>query len=275
MTVLGLETRTRGISRNGEPASEATRRRIEWKPEKSAVVICDMWDDHHCLSAAKRTAEMAPRVNEAVSGLRGQGTLIVHSPCGCMEFYRGSPQRRLAEQAPFASVPCEFGWNGWDTWREREIRELYGRTPLPDGLIDIGPCSCHGSEPCCEEGYYPWTRQIDTIQMMDDDAVTASGQELYNLLEQRGIDDVIVMGVHTNVCVLSQPYGIRQLVYMGKRPLLCRDLTDSFHRCDEDHFEGTDVIIEYIEAFWCPTITSDQLIGGEMFRFRDDKRKIV
>ena len=80
------------------------------------------------------------------------------------------------------------------------------------------------------------------------------------------------MGVHTNACVLSQPYGIRQLVYLGKRPLLCRDLTDSFHRYDMGHFQGTDLIIEHVERYWCPTVTSDQIAGGEPFRFREDQR---
>lgn len=75
------------------------------------------------------------------------------------------------------------------------------------------------------------------------------------------------MGVHTNVCVLGRPFGIRQLVYLGKRPLLCRDLTDSFHRWPAGHVAGTDLIVSHIETFWCPTVTSDQLVGGEAFVF--------
>jgi hypothetical protein len=30
------------------------------------------------------------------------------------------------------------------------------------------------------------------------------------LLEGRGIQDVVIMGVHANRCVLGRPYGIRQ-----------------------------------------------------------------
>jgi nicotinamidase-related amidase len=41
---------------------------------------------------------------------------------------------------------------------------------------------------------------------------------VFNMLEQRDIDDVVIMGVHTNLCVLGRPFGIRQLVYAGKRP---------------------------------------------------------
>ena len=94
------------------------------------------------------------------------------------------------------------------------------------------------------------------------DAVTDDGQEVFNLLEQAGIADVIVMGVHTNVCVLGRPYGIRQLVRLGKRPVLCADLTDSFHRDPHGHAWGTAQIVAHIERRWCPVATSDMLVGA-------------
>jgi hypothetical protein len=73
------------------------------------------------------------------------------------------------------------------------------------------------------------------------------------------------MGVHTNVCVLRRLFGIRQLVYVGKRPMLCRDLTDGFHRDARGHQWGTEHVIAHIERRWCPTVTSDQLVGGVAF----------
>jgi len=39
------------------------------------------------------------------------------------------------------------------------------------------------------------------------------------------------------------------------------------------HFKGTELIIEYIEKYVCPTITSDQVIGGNVFRFKGDEEK--
>lgn len=68
------------------------------------------------------------------------------------------------------------------------------------------------------------------IKIHDADAVTADGQEVFNLLRQRGIDNVIIMGVHTNRCVLGRPFGIRQMAYLKKNVVLCRDLTDSYQR---------------------------------------------
>lgn len=236
--------------------------RPDWDPARAAVVICDMWDAHHCVAAAGRVAELAPRIDETASALRRQGALIIHAPADCADFYAGTPARNRAIRAPHAEAPAAFAWHSWNPERE---------AALPPAFTDPGPCACHAAEPCCRPGPpYPWTRQIASIGIADEDAVSDDGQEVFNLLEERGIDDVIVMGVHANICVLSRWYGIRQLVYLGKRPILCRDLTDSFHSDPGGHFRGTDLVIAHIERYWCPTVTSDQLVGGEPFRFRDD-----
>src|SRR2546425_327808 len=38
----------------------------EWDPKKTALIICDMWDDHWCKSAARRVTELAGPMNEVV-----------------------------------------------------------------------------------------------------------------------------------------------------------------------------------------------------------------
>jgi hypothetical protein len=51
----------------------------------------------------------------------------------------------------------------------------------------------------------------------------------------------------------------------GKRPVLCRDLTDSYHRDPHGHLWGNDQMIAHVERYWCPTLTSDQVIAETMF----------
>ena len=261
MTESTLDVRTR-LADDG--SFEAVSRSMKWQPNKIAVIICDMWNDHHCVSAGRRVVELAPRMNEVVAAMREKGSLIIHSPSDCMAFYKDTPQRRRAEAAPHADAAVEFKWNKWDLDHE---------SPLPAYISEPGPCACHVEEPCCETGYYPWHRQIDTLEIADGDAISEYGQEVYNLLQQRDIEDVVVMGVHTNVCVMSRPFGLRQMVYLGKRPLLCRDMTDPLHQDPAGHFPGADIIIEHIERHWCPTVTSDQLVTvGKEFRFAEDER---
>ena len=113
---------------------------------------------------------------------------------------------------------------------------------------------------------------------MQGDAITDSAEGYY-LMRQRGIENVIIMGVHTNMCVLGRPFGIRQLVRQGLNVALMRDMTDSMYnpkmRPQVSHIRGTELVIEHIEKYWCPTITSSDLLGGPAFRFEEDKRPHV
>lgn len=234
--------------------------RLDWESAKIAVVICDMWNTTQCVSAARRVVDMAPRVNEVAARLREDGALIVHAPGGCMEYYAGTPARERAQRAVPAASPVPVDWHDWDAARE---------PPLPPPLADDTPCSCEPGEPCTMGGPpYPWTHQIESIEIAPADAVTDDGNELFALLEGRGIQDVVIMGVHANRCVLGRPYGIRQSVYWGKQPVLCRDLTDSCHRDPRGHLWGNEQMISHIERYWCPSLTSNQLVGGAEFHFR-------
>jgi nicotinamidase-related amidase len=245
-------------------------REVHWDPRKTALIVCDMWDGHWCRGAAARVVEMAGPVNKAVQAARQRGILIIHAPSTTVDFYRGTQQRRRAQEAPFAMTKAPLttsprwgtAWCWPDPAREPEL-------PIDDS--DMG-CDC--DEKC--EIRTPWKRQIAAIEIADEDAVTDNGQELFNLFSQRGIDHVLILGVHLNMCVLGRPFGIRQLVQQGKDVVLVRDLTDTMYNHEKrpqvDHFTGTDLMVEHVERHWCPTITSVDLTGGEPFRFREDQR---
>jgi hypothetical protein len=76
------------------------------------------------------------------------------------------------------------------------------------------------------------------------------------------------------MCVLGRPFGLRQMAKNGKNVVLMRDMTDTMYNPKRapfvSHFKGTELIVEHIEKFVCPTITSDQMIGGKAFRFKGD-----
>ncbi|MBN2476759.1 MAG: isochorismatase family protein [Pirellulales bacterium] len=261
-----LHTRSRPEMNKGTFHFPLVYQTVQWDPRKTAVVICDMWDQHWCKSATARVAEMAPRMNALISVAREQGALIVHCPSGTLDFYKDTPGRKLARQAPAVEprVPLQ-GWCSLDVQREGQ------RLPIDDS---DGGCPC---QPPCPGGH-PWTRQIATIEIKPGDAITDNA-EAYYLMQQRGIENVIVMGVHTNMCVLGRPFSIRQMVYQGKNVVLVRDLTDSMYNPRREpfvsHFRGTEMVVEHIEKYWCPTITSSDFLGGPAFRFREDTRAHV
>ena len=146
-----------------------------------------------------------------------------------------------------------------------------GVLPIDDS--DMG-CSCAGTKCEIREA---WKRQISTIELAPEDALTDNGQETWNLLEERKIKNVILCGVHLNMCVLGRPFAIRQQVYLGKNVALMRDFTDTMYNPDRppgvDHFTGTDMVIEHVEKYWCPSFSSSDLTGKAPFRFKEDGRR--
>ena len=141
--------------------------------------------------------------------------------------------------------------------------------PLPIDDSD-GGCSCE--TPC--KSYRAWSRQIADLDILAGDAITDSAEAFY-LMKQRGIENVIVMGVHTNMCVLGRPFSIRQMVQQGMNVLLMRDMTDTMYNPKRSpyvsHFDGTRLVVQHIERHWCPTIESTPFTGKPAFRFEGDR----
>lgn len=264
---LTLRSRTKAPGQESFAVSEKS---AGWDTRKTALIICDMWDDHWCKSAAARVGELTGPIDELVRTARARGVFIIHAPSTCTSFYKDTPQRQRAQRAPFAATPIplvateRWGtcWNWPDGKRE---------APLPIDDSDMG-CDCAVKCTIREA----WTRQTAGIAIAEGDAITDHGQETWNLLAERGIDQVIICGVHLNMCVLGRPFAIRQQVGLGKKVALIRDLTDTMYNPERppgvNHFAGTDLVIEHVEKYWCPTIMSSDITGKPAFRFKHDPR---
>ena len=259
---LNLKLRRLVETEKGSGQWRVTENSVTWEPAGTVAVICDMWDQHWCKGATARVAEMAPRMNDLISELRTRGVLIIHCPSDTMKYYEGTPGRQLAQSAAKATTTTPLqGWFSLNSVKE---------PPLP---IDDSDGGCD-DEPRCKEGS-PWRYEISTLEIKKGDAITDSG-EAYNLMRQRGITNVLIMGVHQNMCVLGRPFSIRQMVYQGQNVVLVRDLTDSMYNSRQkpfvDHFTGNALVCWHIEKYWCPTITSDQILGGKPFHFAADPK---
>jgi nicotinamidase-related amidase len=247
------------------------QKKVAWEPKKTALIVCDMWDDHWCKSAARRVAELAGPLNEVVRTARSKGVFIIHAPSSVTAFYKDTPQRKRALAAPFAPTPVPLAtaerWGTAWCWTDGK-RE--GVLPIDDS--DMG-CDCAVKCPIREA----WTRQTPALDVALGDAITDNGQETWNLLTQRGIDNVMICGVHLNMCVLGRPFAIRQMVRLGKNVALVRDLTDTMYNPERppgvSHFQGTELMVQHVEKYWCPSFTSSDLTGKPAFRFKDDPRR--
>lgn len=268
---LVLRGRVRDVEKN-----TATERQMPIAPKRTAVIVIDMWDTHHCYNAVQRVVEMAPRMNQVIEKCRDLGMTIVHAPSSCMDAYKDHPGRKRAKDAPTAkNLPADI-----NVWCHKIPSEDKGKYPLDasDGGCDSDPIEqAKHREALIKMGRNPnapWKSQYDVLKMHDIDIVSDSGVEIWNVLEDRKINDVIILGVHTNMCVLGRPFGLRQMAKNGKNVVLVRDMTDTMYNPKKapfvNHYKGTELIVEHIERFVCPTITSDQIVGGKPFRFKAD-----
>lgn len=266
-----VEVNLRSRQKNAEGTWQEVNNSEVWDPQKTAIIVIDMWDAHWCESATQRVVELAPRMNEVLASARQKGIFIVHAPSGTMDYYSEYPQRKRAMELPFHAAPQGFPINDW-CYLDPNVEE-----PLPIDDTD-GGCDkpCADGNPCRE--FSAWTKQTDLLEIHEADYITDKGQEVFNLLSEKNIDNVIIMGVHTNMCILGRPFAIRQLANLDKNVVLMRDLTDSMYNPERSpnvsHFEGTDLVIDHVEKYWAPTLLSTDFVGGNRFVFAEDTRTL-
>ncbi|MFQ5733762.1 MAG: isochorismatase family protein [Planctomycetaceae bacterium] len=223
---------------------------VEWNASETAIIICDMWDNHYCKSSAQRVDAMAPKMNRVITAARNHGVMIIHAPSSCMDKYADTPYRKRMQQAKFHKPPVPLKrWCYLEPEREKRLPIDDRRSPCDDPVV--GP------------RVRKYTRQHKAIKIIGYDGVSDKGPEIYNMLRALGIKNVAIMGVHTNMCVLGRPFGIRQMVKVGFNVALVRDLTDAMYDPREypyvSHTRGTQLVVEHIEKFWCPSILGKDL----------------
>jgi nicotinamidase-related amidase len=230
---------------------------VTWNASETAIIICDMWADHPCKMAAMRVARMAPRMNEVVSLARDHGVAIIHAPSSGMKYYEETPYRERMKAARPATPPVPI--ERWCYHNEKHE----GPWPIVDDIAR-GEAKVTGcDDPIARPHEETDRHQHAGIQIIGYDGISDKGQEIFNFLEQEGRNNVVLMGVHTNMCVLGRPFGIRQQKYLGKNVVLCRDLTDALYDPRDEphvsHARGVELVIEHIEKYWCPSILGESL----------------
>lgn len=212
---------------------------------RTAIVITDMWDRHWCAGATNRVEQIAKRMEPVLEEARRAGILIVHAPSETMDFYANSPGRLLARNAPQSAPPDEL-----------TIED--GPLPIDDS---DGGCDTPG-----DKEHKAWTRENPELTIAPGDVISDQGREIYNVLKQHGIDTILYMGVHANMCILNRSFGVRQMSKWGFRCIIVRDLMDAMYnpasRPFVSHAEGTELVFEFIERYWAPSTTSSSLVAG-------------
>jgi len=247
---LRLHLRERREEPAGSGKLKVVERTVDWEASETAIIVCDMWDDHHCKLAAQRVGVMTPRMNQVLTAARDRGVMIIHAPSETMNIYAGSPYRQRMETAKAVKPPVPI-----DRRCDRDPKHEPPTLPVDRDL------DC--DDPRLGPVVRRHSRQHAGLDIIGYDGISDSGQEIYNFCEQEGIKNIVLMGVHTNWCILARPFGVRQMLRLGKNVVLARDLTDALYDPRQpphvSHARGTEMVVEHIERYLCPSILSADL----------------
>lgn len=248
--VLRLHLRERQSEAADRGRVRVVERTVDWNVAETAVIVCDMWDDHRCQIAAQRVGVLARKMNPILTAARDRGLMIIHAPSETMDVYSATPYRLRMQQAKVVTPPVPI--------------QRCARDPVRDvGLLPVDP------QLDCDDPVFPpagrkHTRQNAAIDIIGFDGISDRGDEIYNFCEQEGIKNIALVGVHTNWCILARTFGVRQMVKLGRNVVVVRDMTDALYDPREpphvSHARGTELVVEHIERNWCPSVVSNDLI---------------
>ena len=152
-------------------------------------------------SRGERTGRFHDSAHERGAGRcrRTHGALIIHAPSDTMTFM---PITRRGDGRKHCHSSTHRRRLIMPTRRYRSMTPTRGRIPVKPAL------SC------------AWSRQHAALVMDDErDLITDNGSEVYRALRHYEIEQLLIMGVHTNMCVLRRSFAIKQMVRWGVQSL--------------------------------------------------------
>lgn len=209
---------------------------------------------------------------------------VILAPSGFdMQRFKDYPARVNVTRLPHHALPASNGF----------LPDHGGNGPFAT------PCMCQikSRKPGSSDPQFACARvpsdhnQHAAIRVTDQDYLIAAGeyregtrsaiqswgepaqQELWNLVQERGITHLLYTGFATNMCIINREFAMIQVKRLGLRPILVRDATlsityDGYNpmtRSLDTLFRpqtGTRFGIEYIEERIGPSIDSAQIVDA-------------
>lgn len=231
-------------------------------PDKTAIVVVDMWADHFCKQARVHFDALAGRLNIALGTFRALGVHIIHAPAGAYDHYAKWPQAKatmdiytLAPAHPFNRRRPQL----------ENMAHIDQRVPSVPWKME-GGCEC--DPPCDTSGWgYPHELhpglEIAEADFMAIGPDVEMAERVWSVVCAHGITRLFYTGVAMNMCVLNRHFGmIPMSFFYGVETALIRDLSESFWIGPPfiSHEAAYARVVGYIETYIAPTVTSTQLI---------------
>jgi hypothetical protein len=174
-------------------------------PRHIGIIVVDPWNFHWCKTATMRVDALIPRINRSLAACRSLGVTIMLCPSDVVDNYVGWPQREIVLAMSKRAVP-----------------------PLQSILCPAPPggrgCAC-GHDHCVPN--FGWDAMHPDLKIGHDDFIADTLQDVWTICQDRQLTHLIYAGVHTEVCLLGKPMGLRNLKAAGIKCILARDLTDA------------------------------------------------
>ena len=218
---------------------------LKWKPKKTAIIVVDMWDKHHCQPSQKRIVLLAKKINRFLFSMRKLGVQVVFAPSGVTSFYRDFKARKKIKKIisnlknPSKKLPKSH------------------EAPPPPIPVKSG---CENSN---NKQGAPWSRQNAILEIMQNDVISDNDYEIVNFLTAQKIETVLYAGVHSNICIPYRSFGMKNLREYGFSVVLIRDLTDSYTTPTDNYPSQklrNEAVIKYIETYIGFTVDSLQFL---------------
>lgn len=256
---LPVTLRSQSPSTVGREEWITTNRVVEWEASKTAIIVVDMWDKHWCTTATTRVAELATPMNATLESARKLGVQVVFAPSDVTSFYASEPARLRTVALPRAELP-----------------------PRKNLTVPPFPLSTATNDGCDvpDKPYAAWKRQIATLAIDSDrDFIIAADlpgdadageRELHDIAAHLGLENLIYMGVHENMCIMERPFAIERVSSRGwprAKIAVARELVDAMYTPLDapyvPHATGVELQTGYIERFWGNSVSMYDLLVPE------------
>lgn len=200
---------------------------------ETALILVDLWNVHFIESWIERAKQVTVEcVVPVIDAARKIGMTIVHAPSPSVAAQYPQLQRH---KPPQPSAP--------NTWPPSEFRSRSGDYNVYRGPRSQPPgIGVHWDKLSSQLSMSP------AIDVKEDEFVITTGQQLHELLEERGILHLLYAGFATNWCVLGRDYGIRSMSRYGYNIILLRDATTGVEFPDTyDNLFTTEIAIREVE----------------------------
>jgi len=250
-----------GVASN--PNIIAREHYVQERYDRMALIVVDLWDTHWCKTAASRIERLLiPPLNLALREARKRGMLVIHAPTDIVAFLeqRGNAgERRMRDNARRYTTRAKLDALRATTSIVDMAYEAARRTrvlPRPAGCM----CSADPHERCEEQ--YGWSALHPLLDVDPENDVLVADDlvELVAVLEGRGIERVVYVGAHLNLCISSAKrismYSLNQTWSHVRKTdqsvdgiLFARDLVDAFTTYRPAHGRTPDAGLRNVIAF--------------------------